>query len=199
MKRMNHYIKWMLLSATAVLATMVVIMTCAVQTEAKTNWKKLYKDFLENDEWCQEAATSARLINVNNDKIPEIYIVGDCAASGNALLTIYKNKVYINYIDGHGGISYAPKKGLIHEEGGNMGYYFDNVGKLSKGKIVYKKSGSYGMADPLGDSYEYSWEKKEVSEKTYAAKLKKAKGKYKYKNAYSDKKMLDMETLKKKL
>ena len=207
MKTNKNYIKHVSLSLVAILVLMAILCVPTTETQAKTNWKKTYSDYLKKDKWCKEAASSAQLIYINNDTIPEIYLEGAFAAAGNMLLSIYNGKVYANMIDGHGGIFYVPKKGLIHETGGNMDNYFDAVGKLSKGKIKYTKRGSYGAEDNANlqfDSkgniiYKYYWQNKKVSEKTYIANLKKAKGNYTYKPAGDYDKMITIDQLKKKL
>lgn len=205
MKGRLHFIK--LVSMMFIAALLVMVMEPASTVNAKTNWKKIYADYIKEDGWCREEADSARMIYINNDTIPEIYIMGHDAMVGNQLLSIYKGKVHVSYINGHGGISYVPKKGLVHSIGGNMDLYFDYVGKLVKGEIKYIEGGEFGAEDNTNvkhDSsgnpiYEYYWENQKVTKKTYKAKLKKAKGNYKYVSAYNDKKMLSMDKLKKKL
>ena len=205
MKRKINVLKFVSLVLTV--GVLVTSLGTASAVNAKTNWKKLYADYIEKDEWCQQAADSARLVYINNDSIPEIYIEGAFAAAGNQLLTIYKGKVYANDVSGQSSLSYVSKKGLVYENGGHMDAYYDNVGKLVKGKLTYTKGGTYGAKDNSNvqfDSngepiYEYYWEGQKVSKKTYNAKLKKAKGNYKYSSVYNYNKMLSMDELKKKL
>lgn len=207
MKKTKHFIKCMVFSLAAVLLASTVISVSAVNADAKTNWKKLYLNYITKDSWCQEHADSARLIHINNDNIPEIFIEGDYAASGNILLTIYKGKVYKEVLGGDDGLYYVPKKGHVYIHGGKMDQYFDGVGKLIKGKLKISWVGEFGAEDNSNlkldkngnPVYEYYWKGKKVSQKTYETSLKKAKGNYKYKDAYSYKKMISMKELKKKL
>lgn len=207
MKRINKYVKAVLCTLAVALLAASFVFISAENANAKTNWKKLYASYIANDDWCKSAAYSARLVYINNDNIPEIFIEGNCAASGNMLLSIYKGKVCSSYVDGHGGISYVHKKGIVYAYGGHMDNYYDSMGKLVKGTLEYSVGGSYGAEDNANVKvdkngypiYKYYWGEKEVSKKTYNAKLKKAKGNYKYKATYDYEKMLTMDELKKKL
>lgn len=207
MARNNRYMKGIMFFVTAVLLIAVVVSVSVVNVQARPKWKKLYADFIAKDQWCQNYATSAKFLYINNDKIPEIYIQGRDAASGNALLTIYKGKVYFENLDGHGGLDYVEKKGIVYLYGGHMDSYYDSIGKLVKGKVVIKNGGYFGAEDNSNVKvdannnpiYDYYWENKKVSEKKYKAKVKKAKGNYKYKSIYNNGTALSMKKLKKKL
>lgn len=159
---------------------------------ATKSWKKLYAEYLEK--LPEDSFPRGRFLYINNDNIPELFLEGICAAAGNRLLTIYHGKVYEHYISGHGAIMYLEKKNRYYTFGGHMDSYFDDVGKLSKGKMVSIANGTYGAEDnsnvKLDENgepiYRYYWNGKEVTKKAYEKKLNASLGKNrkKYKDAY---------------
>ena len=160
------------------------------ETKSKTNWKHLYSEYLET--LSESEFPEGVLIYVNNDKIPELFLQGNCSATGNLLLTIYNGKVYKNNMDGV--FMYLSKKNRYYITGGNMDVYYDLVGKLEKGNMVNIAEGHYGAEDNANvkfdknseSIYKYFWNNKKVSEKEYKKKLNHALGKKRkeYKDAY---------------
>lgn len=161
------------------------------ETASKTNWKYLYSEYL--DTLSESEFPEGKLIYVDNDKIPELYLQGNCSAAGNLLLTIYDGKVYKNSMDGV--FMYLKKKNCYYNTGGHADTYHDLVGKLKTGRMVSIAEGHYGAVDNSnvkvdkdgGPIYRYFWNNKKVTEKEYKKKLNRALGKKqeKYKDAYT--------------
>lgn len=180
-----------------------------VQASSKKNWKTLYAKYLKKLDPSGQAFPDGKFIYVNNDGIPELYLEGYCAAAGNRLLTIYKNKVCDYSLDGHSSFSYLEKKNRFHLSGGHMDSYFDYVATLKKGKIVGLAGGCYGSnstkpkLDKNGNLiYRYYWigkdrgkniefyyrdkkHGKKVTKKQYDKKLKRSLGKNRKKYVYA--------------
>lgn len=179
------------------------VFKCHVRVTGKkktktVNWKKLYKNYIQGNEWCRTQAESARLIYVNNDRIPEIYIEGKSMASDYKLLSIYKGKV-CETTGNRNMLTYAPKKGIVYEEFGHMDEMVFNWGKLKKGKVVFTVQDTYGVIINKDGSFTYTLNNKHISEKAYEKKANKIKGNYKYESGYVEGKMLSMKDLLKKL
>lgn len=178
---------------------------------AKKSWKKLYLEYLANlsEGTLENVFPEGRFIYINDDNIPELYLKGNDAATGDRLLIIHNGKVHEWLLDGHGSLWYLEKKNRYHTSGGHMDNYFDSVGKISKGKMQSIASGYYGAKDNSNVKldkngepvYLYCWNDKKVTKKTYQKKLNTAlgKNKEKYKEAYSYGNMDTIKKIKKQL
>lgn len=188
-----------------IIGVLCLLLCCMNATPAqsafKSNWKNLYARYLKKLDPSGQAYPAGKFIYVNNDSIPELYLGGNCAATGERLLTIYKNKVYDYRLDGHGAFSYLKKKNRIYMSGGHMDNYFDYVATLKKGMMVGLAGGCYGAnnaklkVDKNGNLiYRYYWigkrktteiesyyrdskHGKRVTKKQYHRKLQKSLGK----------------------
>ena len=78
---------------------------------------------------------------IDDDTIPEMLLLCPCEANGCKVLTIYGGKVF-EWNSWRCGVSYIPKSGLINNEDGNMGHYYDRIIKLKDGEynLVYMKN-----------------------------------------------------------
>lgn len=77
------------------------------------------------------------LAYIDDDTIPEMLLYG-CEAFGCKVLTVYDGKVS-EWNSWRCGVSYIPKSGLINNEDGSMGHYYDRIIKLENGEytLVY--------------------------------------------------------------
>lgn len=77
------------------------------------------------------------LAYIDGDTIPEMLLYG-CEAPGCKVLTIHDGKVS-EWNSLRCGVSYIPKSGLINNEDGSMGHYYDRIIKLEDGEytLVY--------------------------------------------------------------
>lgn len=93
----------------------------------------------------------ASLIYVNDDKIPELLLEGNCEAVGYRLVTYKNGKVDV--IDTNRlSVDYIERGNLVRNSSGHMGYYSENVYCIKDGKwkLIYEDSGS--MDDDIPNS-----------------------------------------------
>lgn len=128
----------------SIILSLVLILTVipAENAEAATakSWKKLYVEYLNNI----DNNSDGKLIYINNDNIPELYLQ---VRDRDKLLTVYKGKLYEDYVGWYGNFKYMKKKNRVYYGWGKMGIYGDEVVKLSKGKLVTLGSGTMEAVD----------------------------------------------------
>lgn len=92
---------------------------------------------------------------VDDDTIPEMLLLCPCEANGCKVLTINDGKVS-EWNSWRCGVSYIPKSGLINNEDGNMGHYYDRIIKLKDGEynLVYMKN-KVESIDLIDSNYVY--------------------------------------------
>lgn len=137
-----------------------------VEEKANTSWwAKIYYDYLTTDPegiaiiennygltW--QGQYCYRLIYVDDDMIPEIYLEGRDRASGNLLLYLSNGRVATEYIAYP---EYIPYSGLIQDEDGHMGYVWGGAYKLENGNLrkIGDWSGHWSDIDSeTGDLYD---------------------------------------------
>ena len=89
---------------------------------AVSEWKQAYIDYINNHGQFE----TSKLVNINNDEIPELYINFGSTASGDVLCsyaggTIIEQPMY-NY-----GFSYIEGQNLFRDLGGHMDVYYDKI------------------------------------------------------------------------
>lgn len=92
------------------------------------DWQTAYQDFLEG---AKDHHVAFALIYVDGDDIPELYLNGDCEATGDALCTYKNGQVIEQRLRRTWGGSYIPGTGLIKNTNGNMGYYTTDIYALT--------------------------------------------------------------------
>lgn len=133
---------------------------------AASQWKQAYIDYINNHGQFE----TSKLVNINNDEIPELYINFGTTASGDVLCsyaggTVIEQQMY-NY-----GFSYIEGKNLFRDLGGHMDVYYDKIYTIQDGQFVLLYSGDYGAEDntniQLDESgmpiYNYYWNGTQVS------------------------------------
>ena len=111
-----------------------------------TEWMQKYVEYARGidsfytDERIMDTWQYWGLAYIDNDTIPEMLLYG-CEATGCKVLTIYDGKVS-EWNSWRCGVSYIPKSGLINNQDGSMGHYYDRIIKLEKGEftLVYMKN-----------------------------------------------------------
>ena len=176
----------------SIILSFVLIFTVipTVNAEAATakSWKKLYAEYLNSINSTDIEYLSGKLIYVNDDNIPELFLASSATYLGDRLLTVYKGKLYEHSMGWYGNFKYLKKKNRVYFGWGHMGYYGDGVAKLSKGKLVTLGQGTVEAVDEYGDFevdenfdkigyFRYYWNNKEVTKISYNKKLHKAMGK----------------------
>lgn len=132
-----------------------------VQIFDNTEWMEAYSNYLSNhsefSQWVDGLHRDYRdsfepyfyLLYVDDDVIPEIYILGTCTAEGDRLLFYHDGQVYEEYLSNYGG-SYVPYSGRLLHSGGRMGGYWDEVYQLTEGQLTMIEYGSYDYFDEAG-------------------------------------------------
>ena len=112
------------------------------------------RDAFYTDERIMDAWQRWGLAYIDNDTIPEMILYG-CEAIGCKVLTIYDGKVS-EWNSWRCGVSYIPKSGLINNEDGSMGHYYDRIVKLEDGEytLVYMTN-YYEGVDYVDSNYVY--------------------------------------------
>ena len=163
-----------------ILAMFVTILPCEVNAQGKKTWGEVYEEVLKK----YGSDASVKLIYLDNDDIPEVYV--DTMEDETLLLSYYQGKVYKNSIEDYiSEFSYIPKKGKIEFTLPRAQRMDGLVAKLKKGRLNYIFAGSGGefyMYIPknklsklskmnLVDLYPLS---KTISKQKFLKKLKKA-------------------------
>ena len=144
--------------------------TEATQTVNTPKWKTAYLDFLEAE---KDTHLSYALVYIDSDDIPELYLSGDCEATGDSICS-YKNEVVIEqHLYRIGGGWYIEKSGNIINQNGHMGQLHTHTYRLNDaGFILTFEALSSERAEYLGNDeysfyYEYSIGDKPVTESEY--------------------------------
>lgn len=180
------------LLAIAVLFSTILPKT--VEAAASKNWKKLYLYYIKEEALDVLGYSSGKLIYINNDNIPELYLQGSTGGLGCRLLWIYNGKIYY-YHSPYGGLKYIKKKNKFYIIGRNQIECYDSFAKLEKNKITKITEGTYTVMissdEPICHWY---WNKKEVNKMTYEKNLRNATGK-----KYVTPKLISIDKLKRQL
>lgn len=146
------------------------------------DWQTIYLDYCDHLKKVGRINNylSAGLIYVDDDDIPELYLEGDCEATGCLILTcgngvvdeLQTSRLYFNYIE---------RQNLLDNAEGHMGYYYDYVYTIEDGKWKCIGEGTYeAMYDDTGyvvdedgnAVMEYTWMGEPTDEAGYDQKLK---------------------------
>jgi len=114
-------------------------------------WKKSYIKFIMEHGMNYESFSniymeSYKLIDVNNDNIPELYINFGSVAGGDMLCGFYNDTIFYTHIYNYG-FSYYEGQNLFLDSGGRMDGYHDIIYSIEEGEFVVHHEGSYGAAD----------------------------------------------------
>ena len=134
--------------------------------DVSSEWKQAYIDYINSHGQFE----ISKLVNINNDEIPELYINFGTTASGDVLCsyaegTVIEQPMY-NY-----GFSYIEGQNLFRDLGGHMDVYYDKIYTIQDGQFVLLYSGYYVAEDnsnvQLDESgmpiYNYYWNGTQVS------------------------------------
>ena len=141
---------------------------------AIAEWKKAYLEFLEVNHF---EFSSYRLVYVDGDDIPELYLSGICEAGGDSVCSYKNGEVIQVRLKRMWGGYFIPGSGMILNCNGNMGYYTTDVYKLTESSFVLILSGlevqSYDYLEngDLKTTSEYFIEDEPVSEEEFRATI----------------------------
>lgn len=150
-------------------------------------WKQAYLDLMKKPGGDN---VKYKLVYIDDDDIPELYILGNTVAQGDMLCTYREGEVWGMHMYNYG-LSYLERQNSFCDSGGRMDSYFDYVYSLEdEGAIMWHK-GEFGAGgtrvqyDKEGNFiYEYRWDGTMVSEKEYETNLKKVYDESKAKLGY---------------
>ncbi|MFR1759759.1 MAG: hypothetical protein ACLSX2_08645, partial [Christensenellaceae bacterium] len=96
-----------------------------------------YLDYIQQKQGYDEAQRQYRLIYVNDDDIPELYVSGLSEAEGDQIITVDENGV-LNTLQLHRtmGASYIERGNLLCNDNGNMGTYRVDIYTIDQGQFV---------------------------------------------------------------
>lgn len=146
-------------------------------------WKNAYVKFINEQDKVYDHFTGERrelykLVNINNDNIPELYINFGSTAGGDMICTYYDNSVQSQYMWNYG-FSYIEGQNLFIDSGGRMDEYYDIVYSIIDGKFVEQCHGEYGAKDNANIQidadgqpiHDYFLNKAPVTQEEYASQL----------------------------
>ncbi len=129
----------------------------STEPEVDDAWKEIMTDYLRNVSVPSEN-DGYLLIYLDNDDIPELVEIGNCAASGCRIINIYDgiaNLTQLRRLD----FNYIERSGLLRNTDGNMGYYTDDVYRLQDGVMERISEGTIEVPESFDSegnvSYEY--------------------------------------------
>ena len=94
------------------------------------SWQTAYLNYIESL-GSEKTYCEYRLVFVDSDSIPELFIHGSCEASGSRICSFKGGSVVTTHLRRLGGGSYIPKSGLVCNFNGNMGYYTMDIVRLT--------------------------------------------------------------------
>jgi hypothetical protein len=126
-------------------------------------WKQAYIDYIQStlilDSW-----KGYKLINIDDDGIPELIALGCCEAQGNLVCNYYNGTVYSTQLS-RLNFYYIERNNLLCNSEGLMDHYYDIVYSLIDGNLTQIAAGYWGELDDTGHNfdndgnliYQYSW------------------------------------------
>ena len=127
-----------------------------------TDWMQKYVEYVRgNDHFYSDERIfyiwqKWGLAYIDDDTIPEMLLLYGCEATGNKVLTINNGEVS-EWNSWRCGVSYIPKSGLINNEDGSMGHYYDRIIKLENGnfELLYMTNSNECIGCLLDSNYVY--------------------------------------------
>lgn len=143
------------------------------------DWKQAYIDYLQNDSE-SEYMDGYNLIYLDDDDIPELVEVGNCAAAGCRIINYSNGTVHVTWLS-RLYFTYIERKNLLCNSEGNMDCYYDVVFSIINGELEVVAQGSYGAEDNTNVQYDaagnpiyyYEWNGVRMTEKEYERELSK--------------------------
>ena len=129
-------------------------------------WRAAYLEILEANKHCRSFA----LVYVDDNDVPELYIMGISEAEGDRVFSCIDGKVITLQLGRTGGGKYIERGGMIANENGNMGRYYTDIFELAwygfsrtlHGATIVRYNFETGK-----DEYSYSIMGEDVSEETF--------------------------------
>lgn len=97
-----------------------------------SDWKTAYLNFIIQRESEYERGFRYALAYIDNDDIPELYIVGICEADGDLVCSYKNGQIIEQNLSRKCGGKYVEKSGLLINQNGHQGRYYDDIYKLDE-------------------------------------------------------------------
>lgn len=151
------------------------------KAEVSSNeWKQAYIDYInENgriyDSLSNTYSASYKLVDINGDSIPELYINFGTAEQGDVICTYYEGMVVeqamslcgFSYVEGQN--IFMDYGGFKDEFSGKMYSFFNKIYSIKNGQFILISEGEYGAPDNEHvwySCYNYYWNGKQVDSET---------------------------------
>lgn len=142
-----------------------------IPTLTSSEWKQAYIDYI-NEHRDQPMADDFlyKLVDINGDAIPELYVNYGTTAAGDAICT-YAGGSVVEQSMWNYGFSYLEGQNRFRNAGGHMDVYYDKIYTIENGQFVLLCQGNYGASDNTHVSldsnglpiYTYRWNGTEVA------------------------------------
>lgn len=141
---------------------------------SSNEWKEAYINYVNEHDNIYDSFGNTieiyKLVNINNDSIPELYINFGNTAGGDVICTYYEGKAVEQPMWNYG-FSYIEGQNIFRDSGGHMAVYYDKIYSIENSQFVLLHEGNYGASDNAHvqfDSdgnpiYNYYWNGTEVS------------------------------------
>lgn len=168
------------------------------------DWKQAYIDYLQYDSE-SEYMDGYNLIYLDDDDIPELVEVGNCAAAGCRIINYSNGTVHVTWLS-RLYFTYIERKNLLCNSEGNMDCYYDVVYSIIDGEMQTIAQGFYGAEDNSNVQYDaagnpiyyYEWNGVRMTQEEYERELSKvydvdrAVDGYQYDNLYTVEEMIEV-------
>ena len=153
-------------------------------------WKQAYLDLMKKPGGDN---VKYKLVYIDDDDIPELYILGNTVAQGDMLCTYREGEVWGIHMYNYG-LSYLERQNSFCDSGGRMDSYFDYV--WHKGEFGAEDNSRVECDAEGNPIYVYNWDGEEVSKKEYEESLEEAydetKAKLGYVGAFGQDEMMEI-------
>lgn len=148
-----------------------------ITTDLRSGWATAYLNEIFADEEPTDM-TSCRLIYVDSNSIPELWIDYGYGYAGAEVYT-QSNDGTDGISISQGGAKWIENENLLLTSGGHMDVYYDEVYKIEDGRFVLLGAGDYGAEDNSNVQYDeqdnpiydYYWNDSAVSKNEYEQNL----------------------------
>ncbi len=138
------------------------------ETADSSDWKNAYKDYI-TEAFSSGVFSEFSLIYLDNNTVPELFLIGNCEATGEKICTYYNGKLTELSMPRLYGTKYEKLSGKLVTSNGNMGGFWDTYYFLEEGEFKELQSGAY-ITETLDEQiYEYKMDGKVIDGNEYFA------------------------------
>lgn len=117
-----------------------------------SDWRTAYLNIIESRQEIDGDDGAYALVYIDNDDIPELYILGCCEADGDRIYSYKNGNILEQGLARMYGGKYIERSGKIINQNGHMGYYYDYTYVLDNSGFTQILDGSYSVRyEYIGD------------------------------------------------